>query len=231
MVYPVRSDAAAILAGSTMRAIGQQFCNTATTEYDALNFIISQLISKVSTCTLVQVKATTRTGLLDPVGFVDVQPLVHLINGLDEIKVNSILSGLPVFRLQAGSNAVIIDPEPGDIGIVVFASRDISSVIKNSTVDRTKAASAPGSYRRYSISDGLYIGGVLNNTPGQYVRFNNTDGITIHSPVKVTINAPAISIVGDTTFTGKVTANGHRIDETHTHTGVQSGSSNTGVVS
>ncbi|MCK4121410.1 phage baseplate assembly protein V [Ralstonia pseudosolanacearum] len=40
----------------------------------------------------------------------------------------------------------------------------------------------------------------------------------------------SMSISGNTQFTGQVSANGHRIDETHQHTGVQSGGSNTGTV-
>jgi len=40
----------------------------------------------------------------------------------------------------------------------------------------------------------------------------------------------SMSINGNTQFTGQVSANGHRIDDTHKHTGVQSGSSNTGTV-
>ena len=243
------------------KSIGQQFPSTATTEYDSLNFIVNQLISNLSTCTLAQVTATTRTGLLERVGFVDVQPLVHLINGNKDIMPNARLSNLPVFRLQSGNNAVIIDPEVGDIGIVVFASRDISSVKVNAIADKNKAASQPGSFRRYSLSDGLYIGGVLNTTPTQYIRYNNTDGITIHSPVKITINAPEVVVQGttkvtvtspdvaivastkmtinaptlgitaNTTFTGTVTANGKVIDERHTHSGVQSGQGTTGPVS
>lgn len=40
----------------------------------------------------------------------------------------------------------------------------------------------------------------------------------------------SMSITGNTQFTGTVTANGHTIDDTHKHTGVQSGASNTGTV-
>lgn len=40
----------------------------------------------------------------------------------------------------------------------------------------------------------------------------------------------SMSISGNTNFAGTVTANGHSIDDTHKHTGVQSGSSNTGTV-
>ena len=40
----------------------------------------------------------------------------------------------------------------------------------------------------------------------------------------------SMSISGNTQFSGQVSANGHRIDDTHRHSGVQSGSSNTGTV-
>ncbi|WP_316853454.1 phage baseplate assembly protein V [Ralstonia holmesii] len=40
----------------------------------------------------------------------------------------------------------------------------------------------------------------------------------------------SMSINGNTQFLGTVSANGHPIDDTHKHTGVQSGSSNTGTV-
>ncbi|NIB50037.1 phage baseplate assembly protein V, partial [Salmonella enterica subsp. enterica] len=40
----------------------------------------------------------------------------------------------------------------------------------------------------------------------------------------------SMSINGNTQITGQVSANGHRIDDTHKHTGVQTGSSNTGTV-
>lgn len=40
----------------------------------------------------------------------------------------------------------------------------------------------------------------------------------------------SMSISGNTQFTGQVSANGHRIDDTHKHSGVQSGASNTGTV-
>lgn len=38
-----------------------------------------------------------------------------------------------------------------------------------------------------------------------------------------------LSVNGDTNFTGQVSANGKRIDDTHTHSGVEPGSGNTGT--
>ena len=82
---------------------------------------------------------------------------------------------------------MILDPKVGDIGIAIFASRDIT-VAKS-----TKAASPPGSDRKFDISDAFYLGGILNGTPNQYVRFSSS-GIEFVSPTKVTISAPIAEI-------------------------------------
>lgn len=59
---------------------------------------------------------------------------------------------------------------------------------------------------------------------------------TVHvQATTVTIDADSttlngnLAVNGDTTFTGKVSANGKRIDDTHKHSGVQPGSGNTGT--
>ena len=57
----------------------------------------------------------------------------------------------------------LIDPTQGDIGLAIFADRDISSVRAN------RAQANPGSYRRFDMADGVYIGGILNGMPTQTV--------------------------------------------------------------
>jgi phage baseplate assembly protein gpV len=94
---------------------------------------------------------------------------------------------VPYFRLQGGANGVIIDPQKGDIGICVFASRDIS------TVKGTKKQGNPGSHRQYNFADGMYLGGVLNGAPTQYVQFSAA-GIKIHSPTAIILEAPDIQL-------------------------------------
>ena len=166
---------------------GFQKPGSGSTDYNATTLLVSQLLSKVSTCTLVQVKAVTNSGGLSPVGFVDILPLVNQIDGKGNSVPHATIYHCPYVRLQGGGNAVILDPQVGDIGLAAFASRDVSSVIAN------KAQSNPGSYRRFDMSDGLYLGGMLNGTPTQYVQFN-TSGITIHSPTAVILNAPDVQI-------------------------------------
>lgn len=160
-------------------------------EYNQIAFIVSQALGKLQTATLVRIVSCTNSGGLSPVGFVDVTPLVNQVDSAGVGVEHTVIHNVPYFRLQGGANAIIIDPEPGDIGIAVFASRDITAV--KATKDRAN----PGSYRQYSFSDALYIGGLLNGTPSQYVRFS-TSGIQIHSPTQVKLDAPDVRIDAQT---------------------------------
>ena len=72
-------------------------------------------------------------------------------------------------------------------------------------------------------------GVIIKSRDGGTTKIDITDaGVTITSTGTVTINAPNFNVNGDTVFTGNVTANGHRIDDTHKH--VNSGGSGLGGV-
>jgi hypothetical protein len=145
--------------------IGPQDPTSGSDEFNAHAFLVEQLLNRVSTATLVKIISCTNAGADSPVGLVNVQPLVNQLDGSGNATPHTTIYNLAYFRLQGGTNAVIIDPQVGDIGIAVFADRDISSVKSN------KAQSNPGSYRRFNMADGLYIGGVLNGTPVCYIQF------------------------------------------------------------
>lgn len=157
---------------------------------NGLNFQIKQFMAKVWTSALVRVEAVTNDGGLSAVGSVDVTPLVHQINGIGAATPHAVIHGMPYFRIQGGANAMIMDPQVGDIGLAVICSRDISAV------KVSKAPNVPGSYRRFDPADGLYIGGFLNAVPTQYVRFS-ADGIEIISPTRVKITAPHVDLISD----------------------------------
>jgi hypothetical protein len=165
--------------------------------FNQASFAIQQALSKLQTATLVEVLSCSNDGGLSPFGFVSLQPLVNQVDGA--IPPNTIplpvLNNIPYFRMQGGTNAIIMDPQVGDIGIAVFASRDLSSVKAN------QGQSNPGSARQYDLSDGLYLGGVLNSTPTQYFQFNS-DGITVLTPNKITLQS-----TGDTDITASGNAN------------------------
>jgi len=125
---------------------------------------------------------------------VDIHPLVNMVDGYGNATPHGVIYGCPYFRLQAGNSAIVIDPVAGDIGIALFADRDISAVIA------THAQANPGSSRAFDMADGIYLGGVLNPAPTQYIRFDSA-GITITSPVAVTVNAPVATINASTSAT------------------------------
>ena len=170
---------------------GQQTPSSTWGEFNNIGFMVQQAIGKLQTATLVRIEKCTNSGGLSPVGFVDVTPLVNQLDGAGNPTPHVTIFNVPYFRLQGGKNAIIIDPEPGDIGVAVFASRDITKV------KATKDAANPGSFRQYSFSDGLYLGGMLNAVPTQYVQFS-TAGIRIHSPVKIKLDAPDILLEAQT---------------------------------
>jgi hypothetical protein len=164
-------------------------------DFNVVSFIFSQLMAGTATAQLVLVKSVTPgAGLLPPV--VEVQPMVNQVGGDGTAVPHGPIYNIPVMRLQGGKSAIILDPVKGDIGVAVFAMRDISSVKAN------KAVSNPGSARRYDYADGLYLGGFLNGVPTQYVQFTtdsdgNPTGITIADVNGNTIimNASGIQIL------------------------------------
>lgn len=221
-------------------------------EYAAIFFAIEQRLAQISTVTLAKVTGVTNSGDLSPVGFVDLQPLVNQIDGAGNSIPQAVINNVPYFRLQGGNNAIVMDPKPGDIGMVGFANRDLTAVKAN------KTQSNPGSYRRFSSSDGLYFGGLLNGAPNQVIQFNS-EGITVQSPTKITLKAPDVLIEagnkvtidtplvemtgqmiqtgekgsgattrGGLTNTGGTISSNGIVLETHKHGGVEPGGGQTG---
>lgn len=135
--------------------------------------------------TLVKVMAVTNSGGVSPVGFVDIMPMVGQVDGSGNAVPHATIYHCPYFRLQGGTNAIIIDPQVGDLGWAGFADRDISSAVAN------KGPANPGSRRMFDMADAVYWGGMLNGTPTQYIAFSSS-GIAIHSPTQISMSAPTI---------------------------------------
>lgn len=152
-------------------------------EYNNHYFVIQAALSKMQTATLVRVVSCTNAGGVSPIGTVNVQPLVNQVDGNGNPEPHITVFGLPYLRIQGGANACIIDPVAGDIGVAVFASRDISNV------KSTQAQANPGSGRQYDYADGVYLSTVLSAAaPTQYLQFDS-NGITILTPNAVDITA------------------------------------------
>jgi phage baseplate assembly protein gpV len=207
--------------------------DSATSQLNQMDFVIRQVLAGLATTKLVRVQAVTNAGGVTAAGMVDVLPLVTQIDGAGNAVPHGTLYALPYMRIQGGANAVILDPQVGDLGLAVFCDRDTS------TAKTTKAEALPGSLRQFDLADGMYIGGVLNGVPEQYVRFS-AEGVEIVSPTKITLTAPAIEFDGPThttgevtgdagaTFSGDVVGSGKSL-ATHKHGGVTVGGGQTGV--
>jgi hypothetical protein len=186
-----------------------------TTDLNAFEFVARQIVNRISTMTFVQIVAVFPDPTGGGGGTVDVQPLVNQVDGFGNAIPHGVVCNLPYQRIQSGGSAVIMDPTKGDIGLAIFADRDVSSVRVN------RAQANPGSYRRFDMADGVYIGGVLNGVPTQFISFTST-GIAITSPTQISLDAPNI------VTTGALTNNGHAVGSTHEHTGVQEGDDTSG---
>lgn len=217
----------------TTSTAGQRRPATDASSFSALSFVIRQYLAGVRTAMPVIVRDVTPGEEGDPVGTVDVEPLVAQLDGANNVVSHGVIYGIPYFRIQGGINAIIMDPEVGDIGLAVVADRDVSNV------KSTQKVSAPGSKRRNHFSDGFYFGGFLNANPKQYIQFA-TDGINIVSPTAVNIQAPDIklkgrvtqdggdaSFGGDVTVAGEVTGNNVKLSG-HGHDGVEPGGGQSG---
>lgn len=201
---------------------GQQDPNDSTNDFNMTAFLVRQMISRLDTMKLVKVLAVTPgdgDGDVKKAGTVDVQPLVSQIDGNGNATPHGTVYGIPWSRAQGGKNAVIIDPEVGDLGYVVVSDRDISSAKENGG----EIGPAP-TRRQYNLADGVYAGGALNVAPEQYLIFTekgfrlvSKDGgsITADKDVGVTVKPGAgkpiildgnVVVKGNLQLAGTITA-------------------------
>lgn len=202
---------------------GQNTNTTSESDYNQLVFMVWQILRLCSTATLVKVISCTSNGGIAPVGRVDVQPLVKMVDGLGNTSSHGPLHNLLYCRMQGGAQAVILDPKAGDIGLAVFADRDISAVKKN------LGEAQPGSRRRFDMADGVYLFTVASqDAPTEYVAFT-PDGIQVKSPNPVMIDTSELRVTGDVKANWSESSPSDAISvKTHTHGGVETGGGNTG---
>ncbi|MEE8658515.1 Gp138-N domain-containing protein [Acetobacteraceae bacterium EV16G] len=153
-------------------------------------------------------------------GRVDVHPMVHQQDAAGRVYPHGVILDIPYMRLQAGTSAIILDPQPGDIGFLLVSGRDHSGVVA------TGKESPPGSFRQFDMSDSVFIGGFLNPAPTQFIQFTES-GIRIVASGPVEIEADNVHITGALKVDGDVTSGNISLTN-HVHGGVQTGGSTTG---
>ncbi|HDV7153908.1 TPA: phage baseplate protein [Yersinia enterocolitica] len=147
---------------------------------------------------------------------VDVLPLVAEVRSSDRTIISgSQIYNIPVWRLQRGGSAIIMDPVAGDIGLIAVSDVDIS------VARAARKESVPGSMRTHSQSDAIYFGGVLNGQPTQFIEFaDGAINITSPNPVNITcskatviapegveMETPLLHVSGNITADGNITDN------------------------
>lgn len=181
------------------------------TDFNQLSFMIRTMIGEVNTCLPVVVKEVMAGN--GSVGYVKAKPLVNNMDAQGNAVDVPIIPSLPYFRLQGGKVAIITDPIVGDIGIAVFAQKDTSNVVAG-----TSEPVQAGTFRKFSMSDGWYIGGFLNQNPETFLQLNQNGTAVLTANSGVTINGN-VTVNGTITSTGDIRGNGHSLSN-HTHTGV-----------
>ena len=178
-------------------------------------YIINNLIANIHTMMPVKIlSVTVPPDSLAPIGRCEVLPLVQQIDGSNNVYPMGKIINVPYLRVQGGANAIVIDPQVGDVGLCGFCERDIS------IVKRTGELSAPDTRRKFDINSAVYMFTMMSGTPTQYIHFKSS-GIDIKTTGDLNING--LIIKADGTL---ITKDGDTVDK-HSHGGVQSGGSNT----
>ena len=186
------------MAEDTTRTSNRKL-NSGASEYNALSFMIEQAIKgMVNTAIPVRVDSCTKPGVGGAAGYVSATPLVQQRGADGKSLMPVSLPQLPYYRVQAGTAAVVLDPQPGDIGLAVFSQQDASNV-KEGTSEPVQA----GSFRCFDMSDGFFVSTHHGQTPTTYVHLDPEKGeVTVKAPTKITIDCPQIELKGAVTMGG-----------------------------
>ncbi|OWT69205.1 MULTISPECIES: Gp138 family membrane-puncturing spike protein [unclassified Achromobacter] len=191
-------------------------------------------------------------------GTVTVQPAIQGVQQAPDGSVSAIeyplLPDVPVCFPRGGGCTLTFPIAEGDECIVIFSARAIDAWWQSGHVQ------APTEPRMHDMADGFALVGpfsqakMIGSVRTDAVQLRADDGLSyvelvpaagqvnIVAPGGFNVVAPTIGLIaaesgasdvsmtGNFNLTGTLTANGKRIDDTHRHGGVQTGSSNSGTV-
>jgi hypothetical protein len=199
-------------ASTQTTGAGQLYPEDWNDDFSVIRFQIKQIISQMETMTPVKVTAVhAGSGSPPGLGTVDVQLLVSLVDGSGNVIQQGQVFGIPYMRVQSGSWAIIADPAANDFGFIIAASRDMSNVMK------TPGVQPPGSYRKFSFSDGVFVPapyGQAAPAATMWLKSDGTlqlttqDGVVIKSDGSgnLQMTCTTLKVTGAITATGGITA-------------------------
>ena len=166
-------------------------------------------------------------------GRCNVKPMV-MAGTADGQKVSRpVVANVPIMCLGAGGIYASYPVKAGDTGFIFGADRDTSLYYQGKGGEDW-----PNTERLHSFSDGGFLplrlfdfsiaGGVLAD--GFALQTEDGETYMTLKDGEIQIKAAKIKLIGDTESVGGITSNGKNISDSHTHSGVESGSSSTGGV-
>ncbi len=199
---------------------GNRSFTSGNSSYNALDFFIrTTLNGMINTAIPVRVESVELTE--GKAGFVSVLPLIQQYDGFENVIESKIIYKLPYVRLQGGRAALIVDPKVGDVGVAIFSQQDISKL--------SNIPQKPASFRSFSMADGIYLGGIINDAPEVYIEIDDSGIIKIKAENKIIIESEYVEINADkVNVRGDLVAGGVSMSN-HIHTNVERGSDTTGV--
>ncbi len=183
-----------------------------TTQYNANEAQIEKALAKMNTIFLARIVSCSSSGA-NGSKKVKAIPLIAKTDANGTAQPTPTYEELPHYRIQGGVAGFIADPQPGDIGVFVVCTRDISKVNSQTTTPQV-----PNSFRSFSPADAVMIATIHTKDPTTYVHCNPIDfTIKIVGPASVTVNTPQAIINAtesmtvnspESTFNGHVTIKG-----------------------
>lgn len=185
---------------------GQATPNDSAALPNQIAFAVQRMLARLDVMKPVRVVAVSPgEGSPPGPGTVDVQPLVSQIDGDGNAVEQGTVYGIPVARAQGGPWTIVCDPAVGDFGYVVCADRDMSRVAA------APGVAPPGSNRRFSVSDGVYCGAMLNPVGDSYLWLRSDGTFKLAAAGGFVLESDDngnATLTGDLTVTGSVNANG-----------------------
>jgi hypothetical protein len=190
-------------------------------ETNAIQFVCRQLINRLEVMKLVKVLAVNPgQGSPPAAGTVNVQPLVSQIDYNGYPVPHGTVNGIAYWRFQFGPWAIVADPAVGDVGYVVCADRDSSLALKS-----PGQISNPGSRRKFSLSDGIYMGGVANPVSKAWFWFKPDGTLQFQDKAGNQLTTSSSGFAWTTASGGDFTVNGiSALNHVHLVSGIQTGS-------
>lgn len=156
-----------------------------------------------------------------------------------EIKDYPVLIDCPCIVLGGGEGRVTFPISAGDSCLVIFNDKDIDNWYAGGQ------KMPPRSQRLHSFSDAFALVGIHNKLnqisdyladgtelkyKGSSIKVQDGKVIISNGSATVTMDSSNVSIIGNVSITGTFMVNGKNVGDTHTHSGVTTGSGTTGGV-